>query len=75
MTENEILKHVAVLAHAGGLCLQDEADVLKHIRCLTLPHWRKDRTQEEMRQEVVAALRAAWGAACEKDRFDQRSTA
>ena len=58
MTEDETLEHIAALAHAGALCRRDEADVLRRIRSLTLPYWHNDRTLEEMRQEVIAALRA-----------------
>jgi len=58
MTEGEILEHIAALAHAGGLCHRDDADVLRIIRRLTLPYWHNDRTLEEMRQDVITALRA-----------------
>ena len=55
----ESLRHIAAVAHCGGLRGLSDADALVAIRRLSLAAWDKAGNVEHMRRMVSAALRAA----------------
>ena len=55
----ESLRHIAVIAHCGGLCRLSEADALRAIRRFSLAAWDKSENEEHLRKMVRAAIRAA----------------
>lgn len=46
-SSNQTLRHVAVIAHSGGLAQLSEADALAAVRRLTLAHWDKRHDQRK----------------------------
>lgn len=52
-SSNQTLRHVAVIAHSGGLAQLSEADALAAVRRLTLAHWDK---RHDQRKAVLNAL-------------------
>ena len=59
MPDSKLLKHIADLAHCGGLAGLSEAEALAAIRLLTLPHWNGKRFTDPMTLDVLEAVRAA----------------
>lgn len=57
-----ILKSIADIAHCGGLASLPEADAITAIRKLTLTHFKKGRSVDQMKMDVLAALREEGGA-------------
>ena len=55
----ESLRHIAAIAHCGGLCGLSEADALTAIRRSSVGAWEKLGSEEHMLRKVNAALRAA----------------
>ena len=55
----ESLRHIAAIAHCGGLCGLSEAGTLTAIRRISLVAWDKSGSEEHMRRKVNAALLAA----------------
>ena len=55
----ESLRHIAAIAHCGGLCGLSEADALTAIRRISLVAWDKSGSEEHMRRQANAALLAA----------------
>lgn len=54
-----LLKHVADIAHNGGLLGLEEGDAMHLIRRLTMGYWDARRGREEERRGLEDALQAA----------------
>lgn len=52
----DALKHIADIAHAGGLAAMTELDALVAIRHLSLPYWDTKRPTGPMHLAVLGAL-------------------
>lgn len=61
-SQGSLLSGVADIAHCGGLASLSEADAITAIRKLTLTHFKKGRSVDQMKMDVLAALRAEGGA-------------
>ena len=63
MRENDkmlaALRHIASIAHSGGLAGLDEFDTLCAVRRLTLKYWDSQQTEDEERLAAVDAVRAS----------------
>ena len=66
MRENDkmlaALKHIAAIAHSGGLAGLDEFDAMCAVRRLTLKYWDNKQTEDEERLSAVDAVRASYCA-------------
>lgn len=60
-SQGALLSGVADIAHCGGLASLSEADAITAIRKLTLTHFKKGRSVDQMKMDVLAALRAEGG--------------
>lgn len=58
----ETLESIADIAHCGGLASLSEAGAITAIRKLTLAHLKSGRSVDQMKMDVLAALRAEGGA-------------
>jgi len=61
-SQGALLSGVADIAHCGGLASLSDADAITAIRKLTLTHFKKSRRVDQMKRDVLAALRAEGGA-------------
>lgn len=63
MRENDklgaALKHIAAIAHSGGLAGLDEYEAMCAVRRLTLKYWDSKQTEDEERLAAVDAVRAS----------------
>ena len=63
MRENDkmlaALRHIAAIAHSGGLAGLDQFDALCAVRRLTLKYWDSQQTEEAERLAAVDAVRAS----------------
>jgi len=63
MRENDkmlsTLRHIAAIAHSGGLAGLDDFDALCAVRRLTLKHWDSKQTEDDERLAAVDAVRAS----------------
>jgi hypothetical protein len=58
-TRDAAIKHIASVAHDGGLRCMDSYDALVVIRKLSLPYWKRDCLPSEAGRLVDAAILAA----------------
>lgn len=57
-SQGALLSGVADIAHCGGLAMLSEADAITAIRKLTLAQFKNGRSVDQMKMDVLAALRA-----------------